>query len=129
MIENLREFPDEINSKVETLNQISTKFGARRHFFKENKGKLGDLVCVLYDSPNSNLRLYCIRFGTSVILLGCGGYEPKSMRALQESEKLKSENYLLREISELIFKKMKEKEIYWINDYELGGDLILDTDE
>jgi L-rhamnose mutarotase len=24
MIENLREFPDEINSKVETLNQIST---------------------------------------------------------------------------------------------------------
>jgi len=24
---------------------------------------------------------------------------------------------------------MKEKEIYWINEYELGGDLILDTDE
>jgi hypothetical protein len=129
MIENLREFPDEINSKVETLNQISTKFGARRHFFEENKGKLGDLVCALYDSPNSNLRLYCIRFGTSVILLGCGGYEPKSMRALQESEKLKTENYLLREVSELIFRKMKKKEIYWINVCELGGDLILDNDD
>ena len=129
MIENLREFPDEINSKVETLNQISTKFGAIRHFFKENEGKLGNLVCALYDSPNSNLRLYCIRFGTTVILLGGGGHKPKSIRALQESEKLKTETYLLREVSDLIFRKMKEKKIYWINDYELGGDLILDTDE
>jgi hypothetical protein len=75
------------------------------------------------------LRLYCIRFGTTVILLGGGGHKPKSIRALQESEKLKTENYLLREVSELTFRKMKEKEIYWINDYELGGDLILDTDE
>ena len=127
--ENDDNFSDEIDSIFDTLNKIGQKFGAKREFFKENEGKLGDLVCALYDTPNSNLRLYCIRLGNAVIILGSGGYKPKTIRALQEDAKLTQENYLLRQFSELLHHKMLEGEIYWNGDMELNGNLIIDTDE
>lgn len=127
--ENESIFYDEIDSIFETLDQISFLHGARRHYFKENEGNLGDLVCAMYDTPNSNLRLYCIRFGTTVVLLGGGGYKSKTIRALQEDPKLSKENYLVRKISELIYKKMRDKDIFWVNEKKLDGNLIIDTDE
>jgi hypothetical protein len=127
--ENDAEFPEEIDSIFDTLTKIGEKYGASRAFFKENEGKLGDLVCALYDTPHSNLRLYCIRLGNAVIILGSGGYKPKMIRALQESPKLKEENELLRVFSELLHKKMLDGDIYWNGDMELNGDLILETDE
>ncbi len=127
--ENESIFFDEINSIFDTLSQIAHYHGARRQYFKENEGKLGDLVCAIYDTPDSNLRLYCIRFGTTVIVLGGGGYKSKKIRALQEDPKLTQENYLIKKLSELIYQKMKEKEIFWKNEFELDGNLIIDTDE
>ena len=127
--ENDDNFSDEIDSIFDTLNKIGQKFGAKREFFKENEGKLGDLVCALYDTPNSNLRLYCIRLGNAVIILGSGGYKPKTIRALQEDAKLTQENCLLRQFSELLHQKILEGEIYWNGDMELNGNLIIDIDE
>ncbi|MBK6979124.1 MAG: hypothetical protein IPH28_20170 [Cytophagaceae bacterium] len=60
---------------------------------------MGDGVCALYDDPDRNLRLYCIRYGKQIVVLGGGGHKPKTIRALQEDEKLKQENYLIRNIS------------------------------
>ncbi len=127
--ENKTTFKEELVTIIAILDEIAQRNGARRSYFKENEGKLGDLVCALYDTPLSNLRLYCIRFGTTVIILGGGGYKPKNIRALQEDDKLTKENYLLRQISALIYQKMKEGEIFWENEMELGGNLIIDTDE
>jgi hypothetical protein len=127
--ENKDAFRSELKTIIGTIEDISHKNGARRHYFKENEGKLGDLVCAMFDTPNSNLRLYCLRFGTTVIVLGGGGYKSKEIRALQEDPKLTSENYLIRGISEMIYQKMKNEDIFWKNDYELGGNLIIDADE
>ncbi len=127
--ENKNLFREELRIIIATLDEIAQRNGARRSYFKENEGKLGDLVCALYDTPLSNLRLYCIRFGTTVIILGGGGHKPKTIRALQENDKLTRENYLLRKISALVYQKMKEREIFWENEMELGGNLIIDTDE
>ncbi len=127
--ENDEQFPDEIDSIFETLNKIGKKYGNARQFFKENEGNLGDLVCALYDTPNSNLRLYCIRLGNAVIILGSGGHKPKTIRTLQEDAKLKETNYLLRTFSDLLHKKMLNGEIYWNGDMELNGNLIIDSDE
>jgi hypothetical protein len=127
--ENKDTFENEVFDILQRLDLIGYEHGARRRYFKENEGNLGDLICALYDNPVANLRLYCIRMGSAVIILGGGGYKPKTIRALQEDAKLTQENYLLREISKLLGAKMKEGEIYWINDYELGGNLIIDTDE
>ncbi len=122
-------FSVEIDSIFDTIHKIGNKYGAARHFFKENEGKLGDLVCALYDTPLSNLRLYCIRLGSAVIILGGGGHKPKAIRTLQENKKLSESNYLLRQFSEILHQKMIDGEIYWNNDSELAGNFIFDTDE
>jgi hypothetical protein len=127
--ENKDTFREELKSIVKTLDIIALDNGARRTYFKENEGKLGDLVCALYDTPKSNLRLYCIRLGNTVIILGGGGQKDKSLRALQEDVKLTHENYLMRKLSDLLYKKIKEGEIYWEDEMTLSGNLIIDTDE
>lgn len=91
--ENINLFKSEILDIVKRLNGIVKYTGARIEFFKDWEGKPGDGVCALYDSPQFKLRLYCIRYGADIIILGGGGYKPKSISALQEDQKLKDENY------------------------------------
>lgn len=111
-------FISELKDIYNRLKVIGYDTGARDIFFKLNEGSPGDLVCALYDEPDSNLRLYCIRFGNSLVILGGGGYKPKSISALQEDEKLKRENYIMREISEDIFQRLKTHEIEYTEDYK-----------
>jgi hypothetical protein len=128
--ENITDFPDEVNDILQRLHTIGHKTGAREQYFKLNEGNIGDGVCALYDNPDKNLRLYCIRNGTVNIILGGGGEKPKPMIKLQESDKLKDENYFLRAVSKLILERIKEREIrYSKNDMDLEGNLIFeDTD-
>ncbi len=82
------------------------------------------MVCALYDNPNSNLRLYCIRFASSLVILGGGGYKPKTIRALQEDRKLMAENKLMVKLSDEIAKRIKVKDIVFINNsMDFDGDL------
>lgn len=127
--ENEHGFSHELTDIVDRLEVMANHVGAIKTFFKENEGRLGDLVCALYDSPKANLRLYCIRLGNAVIILGGGGHKPKTIRALQEDDKLSQENSLMRLVSKLLYKKMKDGDLFWISDLELGGDLTLETDE
>lgn len=63
--------------------------------------------------------------GNTVIILGGGGPKPENVQAFQEDPKLKHENYLLRNISKQITKKMKNGEIRFSDDeLELLGDII-----
>ncbi|CAN1533101.1 hypothetical protein MCERE19_01456 [Spirosomataceae bacterium] len=109
--ENKTIFKSEISDIVQRLRTIGFKTGAREIYFKKDEGTLGDGVCALYDNPHSNLRLYCIRYGTQIVVLGGGGHKPKTIRAFQESDKLKQENYLLRKISKEITTLLKEHEM------------------
>ena len=122
--DNLIAFKSEIININKTIVAINRKTGAREIFFKHNEGDLGDGVCALYDEPIKNLRLYCIRYGNSLVLLGGGGFKPKSIHKLQEDNKLREENYLLRKISALITERIKTGEIKFSDDgIELFGNL------
>jgi hypothetical protein len=123
VIENKEQFLAEINDINNRLISIG-KIGARENFFKLKEGNPSDGVCALYDNPNSNLRLYCIRYGTSIVLIGGGGYKPKTISALQEDKKLKEENYFLRELSKEIKQRMLDKELKFTTDYlDFEGDI------
>ncbi len=116
---------DDILLKIETIGHVT---GAREHLFKINEGTLGDGICALYDNPDKKIRLYCIRYGSTTIILGGGGY--KDVRALQDDPKLKHENYLLREISRLITESIKDGDITWASDGKrLIGNLTIQDDE
>lgn len=126
--ENYEQFKNEVDNILTRLDEICFRYGAREHFFKVNEGAPGDGICALYDNPDSNLRLYCIRNGTFAIILGGGGYKPKTIRALQEDEKLKEENYILREVSKRITQAFIDKELRWVGNF-LEGRFIFDDDD
>lgn len=111
LIENTGSFRTEIQDIVNRLNIIGKETGAREYFFKKYEGVPGDGVCALYDNPKKHLRLYCIRYGSGLVVLGGGGYKAKEIKAFQENKKLTKGNYFLRWLSEKITEKMKEKEI------------------
>lgn len=119
--ENLPHFKSEILDLTKTIRAIGSVTGAREQFFKLNEGVPGDGVCALFDIPEKNLRLYCIRFGMCVVILGGGGYKPPDMRAFQESDKLNEENSLMREVSAKIMTRIKDKDIEWVNENLVGN--------
>lgn len=121
--ENKNLFLNEIKDIVSRLMTIGHIEGARDQYFKLNEGTPGDGVCALYDQPKSNLRLYCIKYGKQLIILGSGGLKPKNLRTFQEDDKLKDENYFLRNLSKEITNKMKSDELKFINGgIDLEGD-------
>ncbi|MGM0497528.1 MAG: hypothetical protein ACQESJ_06380, partial [Bacteroidota bacterium] len=120
--ENKNSFKSELKDIINRIKVIGHKTGAREQFFKLKEGKPGDGVCALYDRPDKNLRLYCIRYGKTIILLGGGGQ--KDTNTLQEEPKLKQENYILRKVAKEIQEKMQEGEIKFSDDYmSFLGDL------
>ena len=108
--ENNTDFRDEVKDILQRLNAIGHKTGTRAQFFKPNEGKPGDGVCALYDNPEKHLRLYCIRNGNVTLIIRGGGEKSKQMMAFQESDKLKEENYFLRDVSQLILERLKDKD-------------------
>jgi hypothetical protein len=123
--ENSTEYENDVKNILQRIRSISRKTGAQEHFFKTKEGNPGDGVCALYETPEKHLRLYCIRMGNSVIILGGGGPKPEEVQALQDDPKLKHENYLLRDISKQITDKMRNEEIRFSDDeLELLGDMI-----
>lgn len=122
--ENLPSYRDEIHDILERMEVMAFETGARVSFFKEKEGNPGDLVCALYDKPGSKLRLYCIRYGSVLVVLGGGGPKSKAIRTLQEDSKLTSENYLMRKISNAIYQKQLDRDIRFSkDDLDFEGDL------
>lgn len=120
----------ELKNILTRLISIGKETGAREHYFKLDEGKPGDGVCALYDIPNSNIRLYCIRYGATLIVLGGGGVKPKNIRTLQQNKKLTDENYLLRDISEQITQRLKGRDLKIVNNgFDFEGDLNFTTND
>jgi hypothetical protein len=73
--ENHKDFIEELQDISSRLHIIGHHYGARVSYFKENEGRFGDSVCALYDTPGKNLRLYCMRFGTVVLVIFGGRFQ------------------------------------------------------
>lgn len=121
--EHHNDYGKDVKDILQRIRTMASKTGAQEHFFKTREGNPGDGVCALYDTPYKHLRLYCIRMGNAVIILGGGG--PKSTQTLQEDPKLKKENYLLRDISQYITENMNTRIVQFSDDeLELIGEII-----
>lgn len=121
--ENNGKFREEVKDIVKRIKAMGHKTGTVDIYFKEREGTLGDGVCALFDTPEKNLRLYCIRFGNAVLVVGGGGHKPKSIKALQEDKKLTKENDYMRIVSQKIATRIKDRELTWSDDgNELLGD-------
>ncbi len=117
------EFRDEVKDILSRLKTIGNNTGAKEYFFKKDEGVVGDAVWALYDKPERNLRLYCIRYAETIIILGGGG--PKNVRALQDDEKLTRENKILRIVSKQIDERLRNKDLMFSDNLkEIFGDFL-----
>lgn len=128
--ENQDQFQDEVIDITDRIEVIARYTGLRDDFIKEGEGDLGDGVHAFYDKPESNLRLYFIRFGNVAIVLGGGGHKPKTIRRLQDDPKLKDENYFLRKVSVILAEAVREGTLFITNQgLESTTDFIYTIDE
>lgn len=117
-------FPDEILSIADLLEDMGRKYGIRENLIKTKEGKPGDGVVALYDNPDKNLRLYGIRYGLTILVLGSGGEKSKEIMAWQEDDKLTKEAEIVIKISEEISQRIIDKEISFSEDgLQLIGNL------
>ena len=126
--ENKILYKSELISIFNRLKVIGHETGARENFFKIHEGELGDGLSALFDRPDKKLRLYCIRYGSLILIAGGGG--PKKSQTFQEDEKLKQENFFLRKVVKDIKNKMEFGDIEISKDgTEFLGNLEFTDDE
>jgi hypothetical protein len=130
LAENIDDYKNELVKIRTTIETIAHKTGARESFFDKHEGKVGQSVYALYDRPDSKLRLYCFRFDNQILILGGGGFKPRTIRTLQEDPKLLAENSIMRYISDTLTQAIKDKTIKQSFNYmELQGILEFDEDD
>ena len=123
------EFREELKSILLTLRAIGNKTGARYQFFKHDEGKPGDGVCALYDDPKRKLRVYCIRFGNDLLILGAGG--EKVTRTWQQDSILSAAAEQMIAVSKQLMRRIEEERPnYYRGGKHFEGDLtFFDDDE
>lgn len=122
------QYEHEVQDIYDRLKVIGRELGMREIFYKPDEGMPGDGICALYDVPDSNVRLYFVKYGNDLILLGDGGPKPKNIRAWQESAILSKVVPQLHIISDLITKATKEKDIR-ISRNGFEGEMTIFADE
>lgn len=128
--DNLLTKRDEIRFILNRLQEIGHTTGARDIYFKHYEGKPGDGVCALYDEPERDLRLFCIRYGSVAIILGSGGPKAEGIAAWQEDEKLNLEASRMIAISKTIMARIRDMELGWSDDgRQLTGNLNFSDNE
>jgi len=123
--ENKNSFTSEIKEVFKTLLTIGHNTGAREQFFRPNEGAYGDFCCALRHTQKGVLRLYCIRYGSEIIVISGGG--PKNVRAWQDDDKLKAEMEWLKKFAGELNTRLETREIIYTKDYlEFLGELEFD---
>ena len=120
------EYPDEVDVIWSKLIFMGKEGGARIHFFRENEGTPGDGVVALLRETGFPLRLYAIRYGSILLILGSGGYKDANISAWQEDEILRKHATEMIKISALIRERTDSKDIIISADGTLQGDLYFE---
>ena len=120
------DYPDEISELWSKLVFMGKEGGARIQFFRENEGCPGDGVVALLKESGFTLRLYAIRFGSVLLILGSGGYKSSSIGSWQEDEILSKHAIEIMRISRLITERIRNKDITIGIDGTLTGDLYFE---
>ncbi len=102
-------FRGEVKDILGTLHEIGHTTGARYSYFKHHEGKKGDYVCALYDCPDKNLRLYCIRFSSCIVILGDGGQKKKEIIKWQQDKRLSKAAMEMIKYANDILKRLDSK--------------------
>ena len=122
------DYPKQIEEILIKLRFMGLEGGAREGFFRINEGKPGDGVVALLNAPHFPLRLYGIRFGTSLLILGSGSCKGGTIRTWQGDAQLKNAAEQMIRLSALITQRIKDKEITLAPDGSIIGNKYFEED-
>lgn len=130
--------PEKLNHILMWLKVIGEKHGAQEDLFRHEQYQ-GEAVGVPPEGVNrepvftendeavpNNLRLYCHRLNSDVVILLGGGL--KTSDKAQNCPNVKSHFILANQLTKIIDKAFQENEIHWIDndtDIDYDNDLIL----
>lgn len=124
------DYEDKAMNLVGRIKSMGTKTGVLDEFLKlqenEKKGQ-GDNVCALFDIPEKEMRLYCIKISESIIIIGGGAPKPDDIQSWQQCPNLsKAARYMIF-ISEKIKQKLNNGGLKISNNgMRFEGDLVID---
>lgn len=123
-----KDYEDKILSFIRRIKAIGQTVGGLEEYFKMHENEtegIGDEVCALFDEPDKEMRLYCIRISEKIIILGGGG--PKKVRTWQECPTLSKAVRELIEVAEKIKSNIKKGSFQYSEDQMRfsGGDLTI----
>ena len=117
-----------VNEILLALTSFGREFGAREQFFRLNEGKPGDGVVALLKKKRFQIRLYGIRFGNVLLILGSGGVKPPGIASWQQDPVLKEHAEEMITLSRQIQERIINKEIFISPQGELSGNLRFDQE-
>ena len=104
---NVSYYEPELMDIARRLRSLGNITGCTENFFKLDEGlEAHDMVCALYDEPDREMRLYCIRLSTQILIIGDGG--PKRTRTWQEDGQLKSAVHEMMHVSKIVRTKLND---------------------
>jgi len=90
---------------VGRLKSMGTKTGVLDEFLKLNESEtknIAENMCAIFDSPDKEMRIFCIKISEKIIIVGDGGPKPKNIRKWQDCSHLSRCARDMMIISELI---------------------------
>lgn len=112
-IENKDKYPKELKKIKEKLIAMGRRVGCQDTLFKVGEGRLGDGVCAI---SVGRIRLYCIRYGNTTLILGSGGFKPPGIRAYQEDDSLNAKTQLVKDIAAELNQMVNDREMHFSED-------------
>ena len=88
-------------------NIIADKYGAREEFFRQESRADNSVMALSAD--DGPLRLYCCRWGNSLVIAGCGGV--KATRTYQEDPDLSTFVKDMEYVHASLYERIKAREI------------------
>ena len=101
--EALQSSPEDARLLALKLENMIEKSGFQDYYFKTGEGSRMDNVCAL---SQGKLRLYCLRYGNVLVVLGGGG--TKTTRTYEEDPRLHSKVKTLQRLNRALDKQMRE---------------------
>ena len=120
------DYPEEVDEIWAKLRYMGNEGGARIQFFREHEGVPGDGVVALLKESAFRLRIYAIRYGSILLILGSGGYKGEGVAAWQDDDILTEHATEIIRISAQITERIKDKSITISPDGTLKGDLYFE---
>ncbi|WP_160711078.1 hypothetical protein [Chitinophaga solisilvae] len=112
----------EVGAIAALLREMGGQVGTQEKFFRY----AGNGIYFLCDFPDHTLRLYCIRLGENLLLLGGGEKAVTTATGTGDSPEM----IRMKQVSQDIFGRMSAGNVYWSSDKSpLTGDLIFEKDD